>query len=72
VLEDGRDGVDGVFADIDVAVVQAAARRREQRLNQLGLAQLAEEAQRVAAYVLVGMLQVISDAVAAERSQYGR
>ena len=64
VLEDGRDGKDGVLAHVGVAVLETGARRRQQRLNQLGLAQLAQEAQRVAANVLVGVLQVVADAVA--------
>lgn len=64
VLEDRCDGEDCILANVGVAVLKALPCGGKQRLDKLGLAQLGEEAQRVAADVLVGVLEVISDAVA--------
>lgn len=67
VLVDGCNGEDGVLADICVAMLETRPRRREERLDQLWLAELAEKAQGVAPNVFVRVLEVVPDAVAAER-----
>jgi len=66
VLVDGENGHDCVAAYVAVLVLQAGADRRHQRLQQLGLLQLAQEAKCGAADELVGMLQVASVGIADE------
>ena len=44
---------------VAVAVRQALLDGRHERLQELGLTQLAEEAQRRSAHILVGVLQVL-------------
>ena len=61
---DVGDGKDGVLADVGMAMLEAGSCGREEGLDQFRFAELAEEAKSVAADVLVGMLQVVSDAVA--------
>ena len=56
---DGEDGHDGVSADVGVPVLQTRLDGRHQRLQQLRLLQLAQEAQRRAADVLVRVLQIL-------------
>lgn len=65
VLVNGGHGEDGVLADVRMAVLEARSGGGQERLDQFGLAKLAEEAQGVAADVLVGVLEVVSYAVAA-------
>lgn len=47
-----------------MSVLEAGPSRGEEGFDELGLPQLAQEAQRVTADVLVGVLQVVADAVA--------
>lgn len=65
MLVDGGYGEDGILADVCVTVLEARSGGGQEWLDQLGLAKLAEEAQCVAADVLVGVLEVVSYAVAA-------
>lgn len=67
MLEDGGDGVDCVFADVGVAVLETGACGGEEGLDELGLAEFAEEAEGIAANVFVGVLEVVADAVAMGR-----
>ena len=60
VLVDGEYGHDGVAAHVVVLVVETGLDRGHERLEQLGLLQLAQEAQRRAANELVRVLQVAS------------
>ena len=64
MLVDGGRGEDGVLADVCVAVLEAGARRGKEGFYELRLAELAEEAEGVSTDVLVGVLEVIPDAVA--------
>lgn len=63
------DGKNGILANICMTVLEAGSCRGEQGLNELGLAQLAEESQSIASNVFVGMLQVIANTVATRFSQ---
>ena len=56
---DGEDSHDGIASHVGVPVLQTGLDGRHQRLQQLGLLQLAQEAQRRAADVLVRVLQVL-------------
>ena len=53
---DGIYGKDGVLADVCVTMLETRPGGGEKGLDQLGFAKLAEEAQGIAADVLVGML----------------
>ena len=64
VMVYGRHSKDGVFSHVSVSMLQTCSGWREQRLNQLRLAELAKKAQCVAPDVFVRMLQVASDAIA--------
>lgn len=64
VLVDGGYREDGILADIRMTVLEARSSGGKERLDQLRLAKLAEEAQCVAADILVGMLEIVSYAVA--------
>ena len=73
VLVDLEDGHDGVLADVAVAVLEARAAGRDQGLEQLGLADLLEEAQRRAPDVLVRvLLRAWERGLAAAGGQIGR
>lgn len=67
MLVDGCDGEDGVLADVGVAVLQTRPRGGEEGLDELWLAKLAEEAKGIAPDVLVRVLEIVPDTVAAER-----
>ena len=55
-----------VLAHVRVAVVEALLDRRHERLEDLGLLDLAQEAQHAAAHVLVRVVQVVAQRVAHE------
>lgn len=61
---DGGNRKDGVLAHVGVAVLQTLSGGGEERLNELGFSELAQEAKSVSPDVLVGVLQVVSDTVA--------
>lgn len=65
VLVDSVDGEDSVLADERMTVLEAGSDRRNERLEELRLAHLLQEAKSRAADVLVGMLQVVTDGVTA-------
>ncbi|GMN48127.1 hypothetical protein TIFTF001_017308 [Ficus carica] len=64
--EDGHDGEDGIAADEGVAVLEIGENGRDERLDDLGLVEAAEEAESDAADVLVGMLEVVAEVLADE------
>ena len=64
ILVDGEYGHDGVAAHVAVLVLEAGAYRGHERLDELRLLELAQEAERGAAYKLVGMLQITSVRIA--------
>lgn len=66
VLVDGEDGEDGIASHVRVLVLKALTNRGHERLEQLGLLELAEEAQRRAFDELVRVLQVLAVRVAHE------
>ncbi|KAI3494698.1 hypothetical protein L1887_40514 [Cichorium endivia] len=59
------DAEDGVLAHVAVAVLETLADGGDERFEKLGLLDFLEEAQCGAANVLVGVLQIIADGVAA-------
>jgi len=63
---DGGDGGECVAAHEVVAVVEVGEDGGDERLEQLGLGEAAEEAQRDAADVLVGALEVVAEVLADE------
>ena len=65
-LVDGVDGEDGVPAHERVAVLEVREDARDQRLQDLFLCDLAEEAQRLPPEELVGVLQVVAEVLADE------
>lgn len=67
VLEDGGDGKDGILSYICVTVLEARSGGGEEGLDELRFAELAQEAQGIASNVLVGMLEIVSDAVTSEQ-----
>lgn len=62
--EDGGDSENRILSNICVPVLQAKSCGREQRLNEFRLPEFAEEAKSVAPDVLIGVLQVVKDAIA--------
>ena len=66
---DGSDGENGIFADVGMAMLEAGSGWRKQRFNEFGLAKFAEETEGIATNVFVRMLEVHSNAIAAN-SQY--
>ena len=64
VFEDGEDGKDGVAAHVRVAVLKALANAWHDRLEQLGLLELAQKAQCSATHKLIGVQQVFAVGVA--------
>ena len=65
--EDGRDGEDGILANVCVAVLEAESRGGEQRLDELGFPQLAQEAESIASDVFVRVLQVMQNAITIQK-----
>lgn len=65
VLVDGCYGENGILPYVGMTMLETGPRRGEERLEELGFPQLAKEAQCVAADILVRVLQVVPDAVAA-------
>uniref|UniRef100_A0A0E0KZW5 Uncharacterized protein n=1 Tax=Oryza punctata TaxID=4537 RepID=A0A0E0KZW5_ORYPU len=63
---DGGDRGEQVPADEVVAVVKVGDDGRDERLEQLGLVEVAKEAERDTVDVLVGMLQVVAEVLADE------
>jgi len=66
VLENGRHGEHGVLPDVGMAVLKAGAGRGQQGFDELGFSKLAEETECVSTNVLIGMLEVIADAIATQ------
>lgn len=64
VLKDGGNGEDGILPYIGVTVLETRSGGGEEGLDEFGFAELAQEAQSVASDVLVGMLKIVSDAIA--------
>lgn len=62
--EDGRDGEDGILANVCVAMLETESRGGEQGLDELRFPQLAQEAEGIASDVLVRVLQVMQNAIA--------
>ena len=60
----GGDGKHGVLPDVGMSMLQAGSGRRKERLNQLGLPKLAQKSEGIAPDVLVGMLQIVTNAIA--------
>ena len=71
VLVDGRHGEHCGLSHICVPVFEARPGGGQERLDELGFSELAEEAQCVSSDVLIGVLQVISDAIAARNQSPG-
>lgn len=69
VLVDGCDGEDGILAHIGVAVLETLHCGGQEGLDEFGLAELAQEAEGVAADVLVGMLKIVPDTVATKEER---
>ena len=63
---DGHDGEHGVPAHEWVAVLEVGEDGRDERLNDLGLVEAAEEAERDAADVLIGVLEIVAEILADE------
>lgn len=59
----GEDGEDCVAPDVGVSMLQTGSYGWHQRLQQLGLLQLAEEPQSWAPQELIGMLQILSHTI---------
>lgn len=64
MLVDGSRGKDGILPDIGMTVLETGSRGGEEGFYELGLAELGQEAEGVAANVLIRVLEVIPDAVA--------
>lgn len=64
VLVDGGNGEDGILSNIGMAVFKTSSCRSQKRLNQFGIAQLAQKSQSVASDVFVRVLQIHSDTIA--------
>jgi len=69
LLEDHVDGQDGVAAHVRVAVLEAGPDRRDQRLKDLRLLQLAQEAERATTNVFIRVLKVVPQCIANEKGQ---
>lgn len=67
MLVDRCNGKDSILAHICMTMFKAGPCGGEERFDKLRFAKLAQESQGIASNVLVGMLQIISDSVAAER-----
>lgn len=67
MLKDGGNGKNGILPYVCVAVLETRSSRGEEGLDEFGFTELAQEAQGVASDVLVGVLKIVSDAVAAEQ-----
>ena len=66
----GGNCKDGVLPDVGMSMLQAGSGRRKERLNQLGLPKLAQKTEGIAPDVLVGMLQIVTNAVASDESAF--
>lgn len=66
VLEDRRNGPNGVLAHIGMAVFQARAGRGKEGLDKFGLAQLAQETESIASDIFVRVLKIVTNAIAIE------
>lgn len=64
VLVNRGNSKDGILANVCVTVLETGSSGGKKGLDELGLAELAEEAEGVASNVLVGMLKIVSYAVA--------
>lgn len=64
MLKDGGNGEDGILPYIGVTMLETRSGGGEEGFDELGFAELAQEAQSIASDVLVGMLKVVSDAIA--------
>ena len=64
----GGNGKNGVLPDVCMSVLQAGSGRRKERLNQLGFPKLAQKSEGIAPDVLVGMLQIVTNAIAWNKS----
>ena len=69
LLVDHVDGQDGVAAHIRVAVLEAGSDRRDKRLEDLGLLELAEEAKCAATNVLIRMLKIVPQGIANDQTK---
>lgn len=68
VLENRGDCPGGVLSYVGVAVFQTRAGRGQEGLNEFRFAEFAEETESVSSDIFVGVLQVITDAIAANMS----
>lgn len=66
MLVDRRHSPHSILSHIGVAVLKARASGREERLDEFRLAKFAEEAEGISSDVFVRVLQVVSNAIAAE------
>ena len=70
MLEDGGNRIDSILANVGMAMLETGSSSGQEGFDELGLTELAQESQRIPANILVGVLEVISDTVATERSEY--
>lgn len=66
VLVDRRHSPHSILSHISVAVLEARASGREERLDEFRLAKFAEEAEGISSDVFIRVLQVVSNTIAAE------
>lgn len=64
VLVYGRNSPYGILPNIGMPMVEAGPSGGNKGFEQLGFSQFAEESECIAANILVGMLQIISDTIA--------
>lgn len=66
VLVDRCDGPDGILSHVRMAVFQTRACGGEERLDEFRFSEFAQESQGIASDVFIGMLQVVTDAIAVQ------
>lgn len=66
MLVDRRHSPHSILSHVGVAVFEARASGRQERLDEFRLAKFAKEAESVSSDVFVRVLQVVSNAIAAE------
>ena len=64
MLVDGGNSKDSILSYIGVTVFEARASGGKERFDELGFPKLAQESQGISPNVFIGMLEIISDAIA--------
>ena len=64
MLEDGGNSKDSILSYIGVTMFEAGASGGKERFDELGFPKLAQKSQGISPNVFIGMLEIISDAVA--------